>query len=63
LELKHNRQHLTISQKLSDKNTVFQAELHAMKAAAAYLMDNADHEEDVHIMVDSQADIKAVIKN
>jgi ribonuclease HI len=61
--LKHNRQHLTISQRLSEKNTVFQAELHAMKAAAIYLMDNADHEEEVHIMVDSQAAIKAITKN
>jgi ribonuclease HI len=61
--LKHNSQHLTISQRLSEKNTVFQAELHAMKAAAIYLMDNADDEEDVHIMVDSQAAIKAVTKN
>jgi ribonuclease HI len=51
--LKHNRQHLTISQRLKDNNTVFQAELHAMKAAALYLTDKAAHEDYVHIMVDS----------
>jgi ribonuclease HI len=61
--LKHNRQHLKISHRLSDKNAVFQAELHAMKAAALYLTVNATQGDAVHIMVDSQAAIKAVQKN
>jgi hypothetical protein len=34
-----------------------------MKAAALYLTDNAAHEDNVHIMVDSQAAVKAVTKN
>ena len=57
--LKDNKEMMTISQRLH-KGTVFQAEIHALEQAARFLNDNAPEGSVVHLLVDSQAAIKAV---
>jgi ribonuclease HI len=60
LVLRNNKQLVTFSGRLTNRNSVFQAEIYAIKMAAEYLTINADPGTDVHILVDSQASIKAL---